>query len=99
VYSQGRTLVLDNFRKLTGYGFRGFLSQSGRQDKGHAEQMKQLIGKLRGKVTAEPLIPFADIINTTQTVLAALDSQRESCWVDVTAIGLSLPVPFESATV
>lgn len=91
VYSQGRTLVLDNFRKLTGYGFRGFSSRSGRQDKGHTEQMKRLIRQVRdgrNSGLGEPLIPFADIVNTTQTMLAALQSLRESRWVDVAGIGL-----------
>ncbi len=97
VYSQGRTLVLDNFRKLTGYGFRGFSSQSGRQDKGHFNLMKQLIMKLRGGGTAAPLISFAEIINTTQTMLAALDSQRECRWVDVAGIGLVRTLPVDIA--
>lgn len=91
VYAQGRTLVLDNFRKLTGYGFRGFSSLSGWQDKGHTEQMKRLIGQLstgRNGGSGEPLIPFADIVNTTQTMLAALQSGRESRWVDVAGVGL-----------
>ncbi|GAB3640785.1 bi-domain-containing oxidoreductase [Spirosoma arcticum] len=94
VYSQGRTLVLDNFRKLTGYGFRGFSSVSGRQDKGHIEQMKQLIAQVRTGYSArsgEPLIPFADILNTTQTMLAALLSLHESRWVAVAGIGISKP--------
>lgn len=94
VYSQERTLVLDNFRKLTGYGFRGFSSLSGRQDKGHAEEMKRLIGQLRDGQSAqsgEPLIPFADIVNTTQTMLAALDSLRQNGWADVAGIGLTRP--------
>lgn len=85
VYSQERTLVLDNFRKLTGYGFRGFASVSGRQDKGHRAQMKRLIEQIR--TGGDPLIPFADLINTTQTTLAALHSLQESRWVTVTAIG------------
>ena len=92
VYSQGRTLVLDNFIKLTGYGFRGFSSLSGRQDKGHAEQMKRLIRQMRDGRNAqsgEPLISFADIVNTTQTMLAALDSLRENCWINVAGIGLT----------
>ena len=92
VYSQGRTLVLDNFRKLTGYGFRGFSSLSGRQDKGHTEQMKRLIMQMRdGQKTrsGEPLISFADIVNTTQTMLAALDSLRENRWINVAGIGLT----------
>ena len=93
VYSQERTLVLDNFRTLTGYGFKGFSRVSGRQDKGHTEQMKRLIKAVRVGYTAEPgkpddmLIPFADIINTTQTMFAALQSLRESRWIDVATIG------------
>jgi predicted dehydrogenase/threonine dehydrogenase-like Zn-dependent dehydrogenase len=89
VYSQERTLVLDNFRKLTGYGFAGFSSMSGRQDKGHVEQMTRLVRQLRsGKVspTGEQLIPFYELINTTQTTLAALQSLREKQWIDVSRI-------------
>ncbi|MBC3786086.1 bi-domain-containing oxidoreductase [Spirosoma utsteinense] len=89
VYSQGRTLVLDNFRKLTGYGFNGFSSLSGRQNKGHAELMSQLIGQLRNEQSVAPLIPFAEIINTTQTTLAALHSLRESRWVRVGGIAVT----------
>ena len=91
VYSQGRTLILDNFRRLTGYGFRGFSSQSGQQDKGHNEQMKRLIEQIRsgpGDGKGQSLIPFADSINTTQTTLAALQSLRENRWVDVAGIGM-----------
>ena len=94
VYSQGRTLVSDNFRKLIGYGFRGFSSLSGRQDKGHAEQMKRLIVRVRTGQTDElndALIPFADLVNTTQTMLASLDSLRENRWVDVAGIGMNRP--------
>ncbi len=91
VYSQGRTLVLDNFRKLTGYGFRGFSSLSGRQDKGHTEQIKRLIGQVRGDGPGEPLILFADIVNTTQTLLAALHSLHINGWANVTGISLTKP--------
>lgn len=91
VYSQERTLVLDNFRQLTGYGFKGFSEMSGRQNKGHAEQMKRLLGQLR--TGGKPLIPFADIINTTQTTLAALQSLREKRWVDVAGVGMMQPQP------
>ncbi|NID12795.1 bi-domain-containing oxidoreductase [Fibrivirga algicola] len=79
IYSQERTLILDNFSSLTGYGFRGFSSFSGKQDKGHAEQFSQLISYLR---TGQGLIiPFSDIINTTATALAALRSLQENNWV------------------
>lgn len=91
VYSQERTLILDNFRSLAGYGFRGFSSVSGKQDKGHKEQMKRLIKQIREG--GEPLIPFADIINTTQTTLAALNSLRENRWIDVANIGVTNVAP------
>lgn len=86
VYSQERTMVLDNFRRLTTYGFARFSGMSGRQNKGHAEQIKQLITQLR--MGGETLIPFAEIMNTTQATLAALQSLRENRWVDVAGIGM-----------
>ena len=93
VYSQDRTLILDNFRNLTGYGFPGFSTLSGRQNKGHAEQIKQLIEHIKGgpnrNEPIQPLIPLADLLNTTQTTLAALHSLRECRWVDVAGIGMS----------
>ena len=88
VYSQERTLLLDNFRQLTGYGFGRFSGMSGRQNKGHAEQMARLISQLRTGGSA--LIPFAEIMNTTQTTLAALQSLQENRWVDVAGIGMDL---------
>ncbi|MBD2751373.1 bi-domain-containing oxidoreductase [Spirosoma validum] len=93
VYAQDRTLVLDNFRQLTAYGFKGFSQMSGRQNKGHTEQMKGLIEQLHtqsnhSNILTQTLIPFADIVNTTQTTLAALRSLREKCWVDVAGVGM-----------
>ncbi|HEY0110102.1 MAG TPA: dehydrogenase, partial [Fibrella sp.] len=81
VYSQERTLILDNFKSLKGYGFRGFSGQSGGQDKGHTEQFRQLIASLR--TGGAPLIPFADLVNTTAATLAALRSLQEGGWVTV----------------
>ncbi|GAB3764282.1 bi-domain-containing oxidoreductase [Spirosoma pomorum] len=80
-YSLERTLVLDNFRTLTGYGFARFSKQSGRQDKGHLVQMQRLIKQLR--TGGEPLIPFTELVNSTQTMLAALQSLREQRWVEI----------------
>ncbi|MBD2704794.1 bi-domain-containing oxidoreductase [Spirosoma sp. BT702] len=89
VYSQELTLVLDNFRRLTGYGFRGFSRMSGSQNKGHTELIRQFIRQIQ--LGEEPLISFADIINTTQTTLAALQSLRENSWVNVATVGLTSP--------
>jgi predicted dehydrogenase/threonine dehydrogenase-like Zn-dependent dehydrogenase len=81
VFSQERTLVLDNFRELKGYGFKGFSSLKTRQDKGHRAQFKALIDQLNAG--GEPLIPFDEVVNTSRATLAALQSLREKRWVDV----------------
>ena len=83
VYSQERTLILDNFKSLRGYGFKRFSGMSGGQDKGHAEQFRQLIGLLQ--TGGPPLIPFAEIVNTTAAALAAVRSLPEGGWVTVSA--------------
>ena len=81
VYSQGRTLVIDNFRKMTGYGFKGFSSMRGRQDKGHKEQFKRLINAV--KQGGEPLIPFDELVNATRATFAAIQSLKTGQWVQV----------------
>ncbi|GAB3962248.1 bi-domain-containing oxidoreductase [Spirosoma harenae] len=93
VYSQGRTLVIDNFRRLQGYGFNRFSNLSGRQNKGHRELVKQLIEQVRSG--GAPLIPFDELINTTQATFAALQSWREHRWVDVAGVGLTESLPAE----
>ncbi|MCZ2481773.1 Gfo/Idh/MocA family oxidoreductase [Aquirufa nivalisilvae] len=81
VYSQGRTLIVDNFRKLSAYGFKGFSSMGGTLDKGHKDQFKGLIENVKqGK---GPLIPFDEIYNTTKASFAALKSLREGTWITV----------------
>ncbi|MCX6218391.1 bi-domain-containing oxidoreductase [Spirosoma sp.] len=104
VYAQGQTLVLDNFRSLTGYGVKGFRRLVGRQNKGHTELIKHLIGALRSGQSGDAapesagvsLIPFAEIINTTQTMLAALESLHENRFVDVVGMGVSRPTPLST---
>lgn len=75
LYYQGKNLILDNFRRLDGYGFGGGLSSkilSTKQDKGHHKQF-ELLTK-RWKEGGEPLIPFDEIVNTTRATLAAIES-------------------------
>lgn len=79
VYSQGRTLILDDFRVTQGYGFKGFSRLKTRQDKGHPAQFRLLIQRLRNGGPA--LIPFDEIINTTKASLAAIQSFQNQCWV------------------
>ena len=81
IYSQERTLVLDNWRKLSGYGFKGFSSAKSAQDKGHANQFKLLIKQIREG--GEGIIPINEIVNTTLASFAAIESLKTSGWVDI----------------
>ncbi len=72
VYSQGRVLVLDNFRKLEGFGFKGFSTMRGGQDKGHQAQFAQYLEAL--KTGTPPPISFDQIVNTTAASFAAIKS-------------------------
>ena len=81
VYSQERTLVMDNWRKLKGFGFRRFSSAKSRQDKGHFNQFQELI--TQQKNGGEAIIPFDEIVNTTRASFAAIDSLKEKRWISV----------------
>lgn len=81
VYSKERTLIMDNWRKLKGYGFKSFSSSSSKQDKGHFNQFKALIEQ--HKLGLEPIIPFDEIVNTTRASFAAIESLKEGKWISI----------------
>lgn len=81
VYSQGRVLVVDNFIKMTGFGFKGFSSMKTRLDKGHKHQFEQLIKQI--KEGGEPLIPFEELVNTSKASFAAIESMKTNSWVSI----------------
>jgi predicted dehydrogenase len=81
VYSQGRILVLDNFRKLVGFGFNGFSSLNKRLDKGHKNQFQQLIQTVING--GQSLIPFDEIANGTKASFAAIESLKQRKWIAV----------------
>ena len=81
VFSQERVLVLDNWRKLKGYGVKGFSKMSGGMDKGQKDEFRMLTE--RTEKGGESLIPFESIVNTTKASLAAIQSLKENRWVDV----------------
>ncbi len=80
VYSQGRTLIIDNFRRLESFGFsgRGF---SKSQDKGHYDQFKLLQKKL--SEGGKEMIPIQETLNTSRAVLAAIESMKVGSWIKV----------------
>ena len=79
VFSQERTLVMDNWRKLKAYGFKGYSKSSSKQDKGHFNQFQQLVDQQKNG--GQPIIPFDSIINTTKASFAALQSLKSGQWI------------------
>jgi predicted dehydrogenase/threonine dehydrogenase-like Zn-dependent dehydrogenase len=81
VFHQGRVLIMDNWRKLQGYGFRNFSSASSGQDKGHQIQFNRLIDSI--KRGGDPIIPIDELVNTTKASFAAIESLKSKSWVSV----------------
>lgn len=81
VFSQERTITMDNFRLTTGFGFKGFSKLKTGIDKGHATQFKLL--KERIENGGEALIPFDEIINVTKASFAAIESLKAKSWIDI----------------
>jgi len=77
VFWQGRVLRLENFRRLAGYGFKGFGKfRTWRQDKGHAAEFAAFVDRVAGG--GEPLIPLNELVNVTLASFAAMTAARES---------------------
>jgi len=81
VYSQERTLIMDNWRTLKGYGFKGFTSAKSSQDKGHLNQFQALVNQQKNG--GESIIPFIEIVNTTRASFAAIESLKEGKWISI----------------
>jgi predicted dehydrogenase/threonine dehydrogenase-like Zn-dependent dehydrogenase len=82
VYSQERTLVMDNFIKTEGFGFKGFSTLKTKLDKGHKNQFSQLVQNVnQGKGLS--MIPYEDLINATKASFACIESLKSGNWIDV----------------
>lgn len=81
VFSQERIMILENWRRLKGYGVKGFSKMSGSLDKGQKNEFSMLNERIQNG--GEPLIPFDSIVNTTKASFAAIQSLKERKWVDV----------------
>ena len=81
VHQQNSTLVLDNWRKLTGFGVRSFKSKKSKQDKGHFNQFKQLLESV--EKASGPTIPWEEVLNTSKATLGAVDSLIEGKWISI----------------
>ena len=77
VFSDGRVLKLDNFRRLRGYGFKLFRDyRSARQDKGHAAELAAFVNRVGAG--GGPLIPLDELVNVTLASFAAMTAAAEN---------------------
>jgi predicted dehydrogenase/threonine dehydrogenase-like Zn-dependent dehydrogenase len=83
VYSQGKTMVIDNFRKSKYYGLKssGLSGLFKSQDKGHHEQFRLFLERLKNG--GEAIIPFEEIINTSRASICAVESLKLGRWVKI----------------
>lgn len=79
-YAQEKTLIIDNWRTLKAYGVKGFSGAKTRLDKGHKAQFALMAESVQ---QGKALIPFNQILNTTEATFAALRSLREGSPVAV----------------
>ena len=82
VFCDNRTLRLENFRILRGYGYSGFSKMKlFRQDKGHRDEFRRLIDAInRG---AQPVMPLDQTYNVMQATFAAVQSANVGKPVDL----------------
>ncbi|MFA6713588.1 MAG: Gfo/Idh/MocA family oxidoreductase, partial [Bacteroidales bacterium] len=79
-FNQEKTLIIDNWRVLTGYGTKGFSKMKTKLDKGHKEQFRLLIESIK---SGKPIIPFDEIVNTTKASFACITSLKENRWIEI----------------
>lgn len=70
IFCGGRVLLLDNFRKLTGYGWRGFASaRAWKQDKGQTDCVAAFVQALKAGKPAP--IPLDEIVEVSRAAIEA----------------------------
>lgn len=80
IYSQGKTMIIDNFKKSKYYGIKSF-GMFGSQDKGHSEQFRRFLENLKNG--GEAIIPIEEIINTSKASLATVQSLKTKSWINL----------------
>ena len=81
VFFQNKTLVIDNWKKMHGYGFKKFKKISSYQNKGHYNQFKCLLNNQISN--GGPIISFEEVVNTTRVTFAAIKSLIDNKWINI----------------
>jgi len=75
IFSQGRALQLDNFRKLKGFSWPGFTKMNlWKQDKGQNDCASAFLNAVKGKTTAP--IPIEEIFEIAKVSIEIATNQR-----------------------
>lgn len=86
IFSDGRVLRMENFRRTEGYGFGKFKRFKTRsQDKGHGAQFGAFVDRVIAG--GEPLISMDELVNATLATLAAVTSANEGKMVHLKGSG------------
>jgi predicted dehydrogenase len=76
IFTDNRVLRLENFRRLRGFGWKGFSRLATlRQDKGHAAELAAFIDCVTKG--GDPLIPLDQLVNVTRASFAAVTAANE----------------------
>ncbi len=81
VFSEGRVLRLDNFRRLDGFGFQNFKRMKTRLNKGHESEFAAFVDRV--VEGGYPLIPVEQLVNVTLASFAAVTSAAERRAIDL----------------
>lgn len=81
LFCNNKVITVDNFRRLSGYGFKTKNRKLPSADKGHLEQFDTYYKFLQGKAVLKSTLQ--EHINVTEASIAAIDSLREKRWVDL----------------
>ena len=75
IFSEGRILVIDNWRRLRSHGWQGAPRMWKSQDKGHHAEIAQLLNRIRKG--GRPLIPFEELREVTISSFEAAGLRSE----------------------
>jgi predicted dehydrogenase/threonine dehydrogenase-like Zn-dependent dehydrogenase len=81
IFSEGRILVIDNFRRMEAYDWPGAARMKMSQDKGHKNEIAGFLDRVAHG--GEPLIPFEQLAQVTRVSFAAIRSAKEKIVVDL----------------
>jgi len=81
VFSQEKTIIMDNFIKTVGYGIKRFSKLKTKLDKGHKAQFRKITETIKtGNIE---LIPYQELINVTKASFAAIESLKSGHWIEI----------------